>query len=211
MRLAQSLTHVSNGRDWITRRPVTTLLAGFFIAWYAFQRVVLQVYGDSFARWLFYNDLPPRITGGLLFSPLSHDLYGLGHISGNVALLLCIGGLAEPYIGSRKVAGLVIAGGYIGMVVTMLSAPLLGYWPIAGASTGILILWGYTGLRLGLEFDFNAGESSVGIEEFAGLFLAVGIPAIPIYELLVNGNMGHLIGIVLGVMYFVFEAYHDEG
>lgn len=192
--------------EWIQERPFTVGLSVFFISWYAFQLFVLHTYGDSFARWLFYTELPPRVTGGLLFSPLSHDLYDLKHIGANVALLLGVGGLAEPYIGKWKVPGLIVVGGYVGMVVTMLSAPVLEFWPMAGASSGILILWGYSGLRLWNEFGFSDDLSPERLEEHGTLFLVNGIPLIPAYELLVTGNMSHAIGMVLGVAYFWFET-----
>lgn len=192
-------------RGWIERRSATIGLALFFLIWYVIELAVLHRYGETFARWLFYTDLPPRITGGLVFSPISHDFYDLTHIGGNLVMLLGIGGLVEPYTGEWKVPGLVIIGGYIGTFVTMATATVHHFWPIAGASTGVLLLWGYAGLRMWSELDFSSDIQLDGVEAYATLFLVTAIPAIPLYELLVNGNMSHLTGMVLGVVYFGFE------
>lgn len=198
-------------RDWIRKRPATTGLAVFFVSWYVIQLAVLHAFGTGTARWLFFTELPERltlttiVTPGLLLSPLSHDMTTLTHIGGNIGFLLVVGGVSEPYIETWKIPGLVVGGGYVGMVVTMLTAPILQFWPLAGASTGITILWGYTGLRMADKFGLVTAPSLNKAEKTVIWPLVFGIPIILLYEARLNGNMSHLIGIVLGVLYFYME------
>lgn len=198
---------------FVGRRRWTFGLAAFFIVWYGFQLAVLNIYGDSFARWVFYTELPPRLTGGLLFSPISHDLYDLRHLAGNLLFLFIAGGVAEPYLGKWDVPGLVVIGGYVGLAVTRLSAPILEFWPIAGASAGVTILWAYSGLSLWSQFDMTdelpivgSGKFAFeGIEEHGTVMIVACIPAFFLAEVLYLGNMSHAIGLVLGVAYFYIE------
>lgn len=197
-------------KNWATRRPTTITLVVFLTGWYLFQLIVYQTFGSAFARWLFYTELPPTVDPGLIFSPISHDLQDSKHLIGNLTLLLAIGGLIEPYASRWKILGLVILGGYIGMAVTMSSALWTQFWPLAGASTGILILWSYSGIRMWIELGLNKEIKFDTVEEYTTLFLLLGIPTIPLYELLINGNFSHLFGVILGVAYFGIEIWWLE-
>lgn len=192
-------------REWMRVRPGTIILSVFFTAWFALQLSVLHLYGEQTARWLFYTELPPTVDPGLLFSPISHDMFDFTHIIGNTAFLLLVGGLLEPYVGRWKVPGLVLVGGYLGMAVTMATAPLHHFWPLAGASTGIMILWGYTGLKMWYELNLREKFPGETTEGKLASFVVLAVPAIPLYEVFVNGNMSHAIGIILGVLYFGVE------
>lgn len=191
--------------NWIKKRPTTVSLSLLFAAWFAFQLFILTLYGPDTAKWLFYTELPPTVDPGLLFSPISHDMADYKHLATNIAFLLLVGGLLEPYVNRWTIPGFVIVGGYIGMVVTMATAPIHAFWPLAGASTGIMSLWGYTGLRMWDELDLRESFGEQRLEPQVAGFVLLAVPAIPLYEVLINGNMGHAIGMILGILYFGLE------
>lgn len=197
-------------REWVRNRPATVGLSLFFTAWFAFQLVVLTLYGVETAKCLFYTELPPKwpptlFGPGYLLAPISHEMSVYTHIISNIAFLLLVGGTLEPYVHRRKIPAVVIGGGYVGMIVTMATAPIHGFWPIAGASTGIMILWGYTGLRMWGELDLPGTFGEKRLERQVAVFVLLAVPAIPLYEVFIGGNMAHVVGIILGVLYFIVE------
>lgn len=196
--------------DWVKRGPPSLVLSLLFSVWFGLQLLVLAVYGPEFAKWIFYTELPPTwppstFDPGYLLSPISHDMFDFTHLTGNIAFLLLVGGLLEPYVNRWKIVGLVIIGSYVGMVVTMATSPVHQFWPIAGASTGIMILWGYTGPRMWYELDLRHRFPGETTEEIVASLVLLAVPAIPLYEVFFNGNMSHAIGIGLGVLYFLLE------
>ena len=199
--------------DWIRRRSVTLGLAVFFVSWYLLQLSVLHVFGGDVARWWFYFERPPdTVSPGLVFGPISHDMWSLTHISANVGLLLVAGGFAEPYIGKKKILVILFGLGYLGTYLTNLTALIHLRWMIAGASGGILALWVYAGLRLrhkAYRFRDGIGWSTKGLETYTAVVLLLGIFPFLFHELFlqVPPHSGHLIGLATGCMYFGYEAY----
>lgn len=123
---------------WICRRPWTLGLAVFFLTWYGLQLGVFHFVGENTARWWFYFEKPPNaISPGMLFAPLSHDMYGLGHITSNVVLLLIVGGVAEPYIGRGRILVTVIGLGYLGTYLANIPPWCIscGWWPGPAAAS----------------------------------------------------------------------------
>lgn len=204
-------------RKWIEERPATIGLALLLTAWFGMQQIVFHHYGQETARWWFYFEQPPKhISPGMLFSVISHELQNLTHIGSNIVLLLFVGLLAEPKIGSKKVAMLVVLVGFVGNYIANLTAPIHQVWTVVGASGGILALVAYTGLvnrnkalevvNRGLNYSLN------GLYEFLYLCILLSIPIIPLYESLILGqfNSGHTVGILLGVIIYFYE-YHNSG
>lgn len=198
--------------DWVRRRPVTVGLGVFFISWYLLQLSVLHVYGDDVARWWFYFEKPPdTVSPGMVFGPISHDMWSLTHISANVGLLLVAGGFAEPYIGKQKILFIIFGLGYLGTYLANLTVLIHLRWMIAGASGGILALWAYAGLRLrhkAYRFRDGVGWSAKGLETYIAVVLLLGIFPFLLHELFlqVPPHSGHLIGLATGCVYFGYEA-----
>jgi membrane associated rhomboid family serine protease len=202
---------------WVHSRQVTIGLAAFFIAWYGLQLAVLYLFGEDIAKWWFYFQLPPNvISPGLILAPLSHKLDTLTHIGGNLLLLVMAGCLAEPYIGGKRILILVIGLGYLGTYLANLSVFVHQLWMLAGASGGILALWGYAGLRMrqyASEFlSEGAPLSRRGIETVGSVALLIGIPAIFIHQtlLVAQPHSGHIFGLLLGVLFYIVEFLFDE-
>ena len=199
--------------DWARRRPATLVLAVFFAAWYLLQLGVLHVYGDEVALWWFYFEKPPNaVSPGMVFGPISHDMWTLTHITANISLLLVAGGFAEPYIGWKKVLFAVFGLGYLGTYVSNLTALIHLRWMVAGASGGILALWAYAGLRLrhkAYRFRDGVDLSREGIETFVAIVLLLGIFPFLFHELFLQPrpHSGHVLGLVLGCLYFGYEEY----
>lgn len=198
---------------WLRRRPATILLITFFTIWYALELVVLHLVGGSAARWWFYLEQPPNhISPGLLLAPISHDLHTVTHIGSNVALLLFAGGVAEPYVGWRRVLLLVVGAGFIGTYVANMTVLFHQVWIVAGASGGILALWAYSGFRLGRQAVVRTLDrvewSRRQIETGGMVMLLVGTPGL-LYQQVVlidQPHSGHVIGLLLGCLYYGIET-----
>lgn len=195
---------------WVRRRRWTLGLAVFFIGWYLLQLGVFQLYGEDVARWWFYFERPLS-TGspGMVLAPLSHDMLRFAHLGANLLLLAVAGGLVEPYIGKNRVLLLVIGVGYLGIYLANATALFHQRWMLAGASSGIFALWAYAGLQmrpLATEFDGLAWSS---VEKAGALALLIGIPVFLVHQtLLIDPPHGaHIIGLVLGCLYFGVEFY----
>jgi hypothetical protein len=199
--------------DWFRRRPTTIALIAFFLAWYGLELAVFNIVGEGVARYWFYIEQPPRhISPGLLFAPVSHNLYRLTHIGANVGLLLLAGGVAEPYIGWRRVLLLVIGLGFIGTYAANLSITVHRMWIMAGASGGILSLWAYSGIHLagrawkrsadGLAFSWH------GVKTIGMLALSIGTPVFLYHQAIWIPRLhsGHVIGLLLGWLYYMVET-----
>lgn len=211
-------TEIINGGNqiwkWVCRRPCTLGLAVFFLAWYLLQLGVFHLVGENVARWWFYLEPPPNtVSPGILFAPLSHDFNNLTHIGSNVFLLLVVGGASEPYIGKDRIMVTVIGLGYLGTYLANCTIILHKIWIVAGASGGILALGAYTGLRLRHHSYENALAgltwSWQGVETIVWLSLLVGIPIFLIHQtvLIAQPHSGHVIGLILGCLYYGIEAY----
>lgn len=200
--------------EWGHRRSYTVGLAGLFVGWHLLQLGVFHFVGEDVARWLFYFQKPPNIVSpGMLFAPISHDLYTLTHIGSNVVLLLVVGSVAEPYIGKDRVLFTVIGLGYLGTYLANVTVMLHKMWIVAGASGGILALGAYTGLQLrhqayesvwaGLTWSWEGAETIIV------LTCLVGIPVFLIHQTVWIDQLhsGHAIGILLGCLYYWIEAY----
>lgn len=199
--------------DWITQRQMTIGLSGFFILWFGVQLFVYHGFGGDVARWWFYYEKPPNmLSPGIILGPISHDMNTLTHIGANIFFLFIAGGFAEPYLAKRKLLYTVFGLGYLGTYLANATALIHQLWMIAGASGGILALWGYVGLKLrrkaykyrsGLEFSRD------GVEQFTAVLLILGIPVILLHEavLAAQFHSGHIIGLLLGCAYFGYEYY----
>lgn len=204
-------------RLWIRRRRWTLGLACFFVFWHILQLGVLHFVSESAARWLFYLQQPPNIVSpGLVLAPVSHSLYTWTHLGANLLILLVTGGLAEPHIGEDRIIVLVVGFGYLGIYLANATVLVHLHWMVAGASGGILSLWAYTGLQMHdwvLEF-FSDGLvwSHRGLETMLTTVLLLGIPALLFHQIwLVDPpHSGHIIGLVLGCLYYGIESYRGR-
>jgi membrane associated rhomboid family serine protease len=194
---------------WLRRRRYTLGLASFFILWYLLQLTVAALTSTEVAKYWFYIEIPPQtISPGLVFAPISHDLQRITHLGANLLFLLVAGGLIEPYIGGRKVARIVLGIGYLSIYLANLSVTIHQKWMIAGASGGVLGLWAYAGFRSreltsnldSPELVFTRGKA----EGFVALLLLLGTPVFLIHQtiLVSRPHSGHIIGILLGIVYF---------
>jgi hypothetical protein len=202
--------------DWFRRRPTTVALIVFFLGWYGLELAVFNIFGEGAARYWFYIEQPPNhISPGLLFAPVSHDLYSLTHIGANVGLLLFAGGVAEPYIGWRRVLLLVIGLGFIGTYAANLSVAVHRMWIMAGASGGILSLWAYSGISLvGLAHKRCANgwaDSVSGVETIGMVALSIATPVFLFHQAMWIPRLhsGHVIGLLLGLVYYISEIGFD--
>lgn len=199
---------------WIHRRSGTFSLGTFFVGWYVIQLVVFNLLGRDIARWWFYFEKPPNaLSPGVILAPISHDMLTLTHIGANLLLLLVAGGLAEPYIGKRRLLTLVFVTSYLSIYVANATAFFHQLWIIAGASGGALALWAYTGLRLRHLVTDNLSDgltiSRQGIESLTAVVVLTGAPAFFLRELVVANppHSGHLIGLLFGSVFFVVEPF----
>lgn len=199
---------------WVSRRPVTVGVSLFFVLWFALQAVVASAFGMETMRWWFYfehyQQYPPPVQPGMLFAPLSHDLHDLTHLPTNVGMLLVVGGLAEPYIGGRRVLFFVIGMGYISTFLTNATAPFHLFWSIAGVSGGGLALLAYTALRLRYrKRRVSPGElhHPDSIEDALAMYLLLALPVLLLYEFLINWNIAHLFGLLLGCVGYGVDRY----
>lgn len=199
---------------WLRRRQWTLGLAVFFVAWYALQLSVSQLFGEDVARWWFYFEQPPYVfSPGMVLAPLSHDLDTLRHIGANLLLLLFVGGLAEPYIGKDMILVHVIGLGYLGTFVANSTVIIHHMWILAGASGGIFALWAYAGFRMKqqiAEHIFNGLTwSRQSVETVGAVSLLIGIPFLLFHETLWTDqpHSGHTIGILLGCLSYGVESY----
>jgi membrane associated rhomboid family serine protease len=200
--------------SWVRRRRWTLGLALFFVSWYILQLGVFQLFGEDFAQWLFYFELPvDEVSPGIVLAPISHDMVNLTHLCGNLVFLIIAGGLSEPYIGKTRILVLVFGLGYLGLYIANATAVFHHLWMIAGASGGILSLWAYAGLRIRHQAVGNLSEgltwSRQSVETITGMLLLLGIPAFLIHQTLVidQPHSGHLIGLFLGCLYYGGEVY----
>lgn len=200
-------------REWTVKRRYTIVLIAFLTVWYIFQLIVLHLAGETTAEYLFYSDIPneypPDFQIAYLFSPISHEMDNLGHFTLNIVLLFLVGSFAEPYINGKKIILFVIILGYFGTILTNTTVIFHLFWSTAGASGGILALASYSGLQLKhLASDFPPDRmlSSHGIESMFSLFLLLMIPAVLLHELLISWNIGHVMGILVGIVYYLFEG-----
>lgn len=198
---------------WVRRRRLTLSLIVLFAGWYALQLTVFTLFGADVARWWFYFEKPPNtMSPGILFGPISHDMYTLTHIGSNIFFLFIAGGFAEPYIAKKKLLYVVFGLGYLGTFLANVTTFIHHLWMIAGASGGILALWAYSGLKLRHKaYEYRSGVefSRNGVEQITAVLLILGIPAFLLHEavLAVQFHSGHVIGLVLGCVYFGYEEY----
>lgn len=199
--------------QWSHRRRWTIGVGAFFVAWYALQLSVFRQFGEATARWWFYFEQPLfDISPGFLLAPLSHDMATLTHIGGNLIFLAIAGGLAEPYVGKKRLLFLVFGMGYLSIYLANATAFVHQVWILAGASGGVLALWAYTGLRLRQIATENLSDglywSRQGIETLGVIILLLATPTFFIHQSLIidQPHSGHLIGLVLGCGYYVVES-----
>lgn len=198
---------------WVRRRWLTLDLIVFFVGWYSLQLSVLTLFGEDVARWWFYFEKPPNtVSPGVIFGPISHDMYTLTHIGSNVFFLFVAGGFAEPYIGEKKILYVVFGLGYLGTYLANVTASLHQLWMVAGASGGILALCAYAGLKLrhrAYEYQSGVVISRGGVEQITAVLLILGLPAFLLHEavLTTQFHSGHVIGLVLGCLYFGYQEY----
>ena len=201
----------------LRRRRLTLGLAIFFIIWYSLQLSILSLFGEDVARWWFYFEHSSDVvSAGIVLAPLSHQLDSLTHITGNLVFLLIAGGVAEPHIGKKRVLILVIGLGYLSIYLANATAAVHRLWMLAGASGGILALWAYAGLRM----RHHAAEylsdgitwSRRSAETVGSVILLLGIPAFFFHQLvwIDQPHSGHIIGLLLGTLYYVGEPYFSN-
>lgn len=195
---------------WVQKRRMTVAIAAILVIWYGLQLVVLNIYGHDTATWLFYFEKPPNsISPGMIFYPISHKIGDITHIISNVALLLVVGGLVEPYIRKSDIFIIVIGLGYLGTLLANLTAPIHNMWILAGASGGILALVAYSGLRLKPLITETRTDISIwsatGLQAVLTVTLLIGAPVVLIHQTIwVNPpHSGHIAGILLGYLYFI--------
>lgn len=199
--------------QWIKSRQLTLSLVVFFIGWYVLQLIVAGIFGSGTAQWLFYFEQPPdSVSPGALFGPISHDIPTISHIGGNIVFLFIAGGVAEPYIGKRKILYTVFGLGYLGTYLANLTAFIHQLWITVGASGGILALWSYVGLTLRHkvnlfpEFKRSTHVKQI-IEQITLILIIFGTLAIFLVEAILSAQFhsGHVIGLLLGCVYFGYE------
>lgn len=202
---------------WVRRRPATVGLALFLVAWYLLQLAVFHLVGEDPARWWFYLEQPPdALSPGVVFAPISHDLYTLKHVGANVALLLFAGGVAEPYVGRRRILVPVVGLGFVGTYVANVTAPIHEMWMVAGTSGGILSLCAYAGFRLRREAVARTLDgvavSRRGIETVGMATLLVGSPVLLVHQAawIEQPHSGHVVGLSLGFLYYGVETFVDR-
>lgn len=197
--------------EWVRRRPLTLGIIIFFAGWYVLQLSVLSFFGADVARFWFYIEKPPNVVSpGILLGPISHDITSPTHIGANILFLLIAGGFAEPYIGQKKILYLIFGLGYLGTYLANITAFIHQFWVLAGASGGVLALWAYSGIKLRHKaYDYGTGLefSRDGIERITAFVLILGIPAFFLHEgvLAAQVQSGHVIGLLLGCLYFGYE------
>jgi len=202
---------------WFRRRRLTLGLAIFFIVWYSLQLSILHLFGEDVARWWFYFEHSADVvSAGIVLAPLSHELDSLTHITGNFGFLLIAGGVAEPHIGKKRILILVIGLGYLSIYLANATAAVHHLWMLAGASGGILALWAYAGLRMrhhATEYLSDGITWSLRSAETAGsVILLIGIPAFFFHQLvwIDQPHSGHIIGLLLGILYYIGEPYFSS-
>lgn len=207
--------------QWMHRRRWTIGVGIFFTTWYVLQLGVFMLFGEATARWWFYfeQSLIP-MSPGILLAPISHDMLTRTHLGANLLFLGIAGGLAEPYIGKNRLLFLVFGMGYLSIffanAIAIVYPQLVHFWILAGASGGVLALWGYAGLRLRNILAENLSNglkwSRQSIETLTALTLLLSIPAITFHQSLIidQPHSGHLLGLFLGCGYFVVESYLDQ-
>lgn len=202
---------------WVRHRQLTVGLATFFIIWYSLQLSILHLFGDDVARWWFYFEHQPNlISPGVVLAPVSHDLSTLSHLAGNVIVLLIAGGIVEPHIGKKRILTLVIGLGYLSIYFANATIAIHQKWMLAGASGGILALWAYAGLWMRYDAAKLLSEgitlSRRGVEGLGSVVLLLGIPALFFHQLTLvdQPHSGHIIGLLLGVLYYIGEHYSSQ-
>lgn len=100
----------------------------------------------------------------------------------------------------------VLGFGYLGIYLANLIADFAGFWVLAGASSGVLALWAYAGLRMNHEANLGT------IERAASYFLLIGIPFFLLDQLFLTDppHTAHVIGLILGCLFYVFEVVLDS-
>lgn len=198
-------------RRWFRQRWCTTGLAVYFLLWYAGQMLVLLAFGFETALWLFYFEQPLTVLSpGVVLAPVSHQFYNLSHVGFNVLILLLAGGLVEPRIGPKRVLMLVLGFGYLSIYLTNITALIHGFWAQAGTSGGVLALWVYAGLVskdwmpgiLSNDAPLETWMKSIGVA-----VLIISIPLFLIQEAVLKDppNIAHVLGMVLGFVFSVFD------
>ena len=135
----------------------------------------------------------------------------LTHITGNLLVLFMAGGVAEPYIGKKRILILVIGLGYLSIYLANATVVVHHMWMLAGASGGIFALYAYAGLRMhhhAAEYFSNGITwSREGVEAVGSVVLLLGIPIFFLHQLVwINQpHSGHIIGLLLGIIYYISE------
>lgn len=199
---------------WFNRRLATISIAVFLVIWFGLQLAVLNFYGQEAMLRLFYS-VPteqslPAIQPGSFVSGLSHAVHDLSHLFENLFLLLVAGLLVEPRLGKLRVVFIVIVLGSMAAFLVNLSSPFHGMWMDAGASNGILALWSYSALRL-LPLARQIARDTMfepeHIEKTFAVLIVGAFPLVFVIGVLLDGNPGHLAGIVLGLLFYPFDRY----
>jgi len=197
-------------RAWIERRPVTIGLLVFLMLWYGLELVVVRVAGEPAALWWFYWQ-PFVVSPGVVLSPISHDVHGLGHLAANAAMLLVVGGYAEPHLDRGELLVILLGLGWLSFVFANLVAAAFGTpWSLAGLSADLLALASYVALRRRrVVFEANVGglRTSRRWQWILVTTLLLFVPAVPVFEVAFDHptNVGHVMGVVLGCAYFVLQ------
>ena len=200
--------------NWFNRRLATISIAVFLVIWFGLQLAVLNLYGQETMLRLFYavptEHLIPAIQPGSFVSGVSHAVHNPSHLFGNLVLLLVVGSLVEPRLGKLRVVFIVIVLGTIAAFLVNLSSPFHGMWMEAGASNGILALWAYAALRLlplARQISRDTMFEPEHVEKtYAGLIVGA-FPLVFVIGLLLEGNPGHFVGILLGLIFLPFDRY----
>lgn len=193
-------------RRWFKRRSLTISLVVFFVAWYIAQLYVLSILGAEMAFWWFYFD--GTLSPGYLLAPISHNVADIGHLKRNVAILLLVGGVTEPYVENGKYVALLLVISFGSIGIANLMSLLVGtQWVLAGASGGIFGLWAFIGVK---NRSLVLSETDLRELVEARIILAGLLTPlfIPIYDVYTTGllNMSHLVGILLGYVAALVES-----
>lgn len=198
-------------RATIERRPVTIALVAFLLLWYGIELAVVRVAGVPVALWWFYWQ-PFTVSPGIVLSPISHDVHGLGHLAANAAMLIVVGGYAEPHLDRGEFLVILLGLGWLSFGFTNLVAVAVGTpWSLAGLSAGLLALSSYVALRRRhVVFDANVGGLWT-VRRWTWILvttLLLSVPVIPVFELAIDHptNVGHVMGVVLGCAYYVVDS-----